>query len=449
MKLPVAARGSPSAAGGWSETGLTLAAIGAVAVLGIASFAWIYGAKLTYYGGGPIRSDGTDYYLYLPALFLDHDLTLARTVDREFGGDIANAGGLRIVGPHHEIIDEVGIGEAVMIAPFFAGGQLLAVVSGSSRNGFSWPYQAAAAAAGFVYALLGLVLTGSILRRWFGPGTVVISLLAITFGTDLFHYATYDAVFSHAFSFFLVAAAFRLSISLWERPGLAASVGLAATLALVALVRPTNLVVVALCGLVGVMRPGDLPGRIAAFARRFDLVLIGTGVFLILCVPQLVYWHAITGKLLFYAYKPYEHLAPLHPHLLGVLFSVRKGLFFWTPLLLLAVAGIPFLRRAAPPLFLAATVYLILQVWVVSSWSVWWYGGSFGMRPFVEAMPVFALGLAALVDAARGSIARRTLAAAIVLTTLLCLHAMIAYWLKTISYDGTTFHDYLDSFRYH
>ena len=42
----------------------------------------------------------------------------------------------------------------------------------------------------------------------------------------------------------------------------------------------------------------------------------------------------------------------------GRLFSVRKGLFFWTPLLLLAVAGVPFLRRLAPPLFIATVAYL-------------------------------------------------------------------------------------------
>ena len=41
--------------------------------------------------------------------------------------------------------------------------------------------------------------------RWFARDTIVVTLLAITFGTNLFHYATYNAVFSHSFSFFLCA----------------------------------------------------------------------------------------------------------------------------------------------------------------------------------------------------------------------------------------------------
>ena len=32
--------------------------------------------------------------------------------------------------------------------------------------------------------------------------------------------------------------------------------------------------------------------------------------------------------------------------------------------------------------------YLAVHTWIVASWSTWWYGGSFGMRPFVEALPI-------------------------------------------------------------
>ena len=70
------------------------------------------------------------------------------------------------------------------------------------------------------------------------------------------------------------------------------------------------------------------------------------------------------------------------------------------------------------------------------------------MRPFVDAMPVFALGLAGLVESAQRARPRRLLMTGIGITTLLSVHAMLAYWQKTISYDGTTFHDYLESFRH-
>ena len=51
----------------------------------------------------------------------------------------------------------------------------------------------------------------------------------------------------------------------------------------------------------------------------------------------------------------------LAPHLLDVFFSVRKGLIYWTPLVLVAIAGLPLLRRAAPALFVPVVAYLVAQ----------------------------------------------------------------------------------------
>jgi hypothetical protein len=51
------------------------AVIAAVGVLAVAATAWIYATGLPYYGQGPIRSDREGYYVYLPAVFIDHDLS--------------------------------------------------------------------------------------------------------------------------------------------------------------------------------------------------------------------------------------------------------------------------------------------------------------------------------------------------------------------------------------
>ena len=429
----------------WSDGRLVAAVVVGVAMLGVASFASIYGAGLTYYGDGPIRSDGLGYYVYLPAALLHHELTMERTADRSFGGDPTNIPGVRRTPPYDRPLNQFGIGEAVMIAPFFGVGHLTALIAGSPRDGFSWPYQATATCAGFVYALLGLVVLASVLRRWFGRGTVVLTLLATTFGTNLFHYATYDSLFSHAFSFALVAVIVRLTIAVADLPRVLPTAALGASIGLLTLVRPTNLDILVFCALYGVCQMRDLRRRLYAFARRIDLVAIGCGVFLLVAIPQVAYWHAITGNLIANGYVD-ERLDLLRPHVFEILFSVRKGLFFWTPLLLLAVAGVPFLRRLAPPLFIATVAYLLVHTWIVASWSTWWYGGSFGMRPFVDALPVLALGLAALFSAAESVRARRLVLVGAAVTSLLAVHAMIAYWTKAVPLDGTTFTTYLKSF---
>jgi len=430
---------------------MMLAVLGAVGVLAIAAIAAIYAADLTYYEGPPIRSDGLSYYVYLPAVLLDHDVTMVRTAARSFGGDPTNIAAVdwtRTSSGTQLPLDPHGVGEAVLMSPFFAVGHLLAVLTKEPRDGFSWPYQAAAVAAGLMYVLLGLALTASVLRRWFTRRTVIVTTVAITFGAAVFQYATYDATYSHGYSFFLVALAMRLTLSVWDRPRFSSAAALGATLGLVGLVRPTNLVLVLFCALVGVERLGDIPERARSLLRRFDLVAIGGGVFILMLMPELAYLYRITGTAFANPYQatPGVHLDLLRPHLLGVLFSVRKGLFFWTPLLILAVAGLPLLRRTARPLFVPAVAYLIVVTWIVASWSQWFYGGSFGMRALIDAMPVFALGLAALYESARGALARRGLNIAIALTTLLAVHGMVAYWLKAIPYDQTTLHQYLDSF---
>jgi hypothetical protein len=411
-----------------------------IAALGVAALAVVYGRGLA---RDPIRADAVGYYIYLPALFLDHDATLARTLARSPRSYSRASDFRRVQG---RLLDKHQTGEAIMLAPFFAVGHLLAVATGASRDGFSWPYQAAAAAGGLVYALLGLAALGCVLLRWFGRGTVVATLLAITFGTDLFHYATYEAVYSHAFSFALAALVVRATFGLRDRPRVAAAALLGSSLGLSAAVRTTNLVLVLFALLVGVHGLRDLVDPLRASRRRPALLAAGAVGFAIPLIPQVLYWHALTGHFVVNAYGSTPKLDLLHPHLLDVAFSVRKGVFFWSPLLVLAVLGVPLLRRAAPGLVLPVATLLVLDFWIVSSWTEWWYGGSFGAREFVDVLPVYALGLAALLAPARGTIRRWAVGAAVAATSLVTAHAMAEYWLGNIPFDQTTWQLYLHSF---
>ena len=68
------------------------------------------------------------------------------------------------------------------------------------------------------------------------------------------------------------------------------------------------------------------------------------------------------------------------------------------------------------------------------------------MRPFVEALPILAMPLAALLAVATSVWARRLVLIGVTATTLLAVHAMIAYWTKAVPLDETTFRSYLRSF---
>ncbi len=59
--------------------------------------------------------------------------------------------------------------------------------------------------------------------------------------------------------------------------------------------------------------------------------------------------------------------------------------------------------------FVATVIFMPLNLYIISSYCIWWYGGSFGQRPFVESVPIFALGFASVWTILGKSFARRVL----------------------------------------
>jgi hypothetical protein len=67
-----------------------------------------------------------------------------------------------------------------------------------------------------------------------------------------------------------------------------------------------------------------------------------------------------------------------------------------------ATAGILLLRRHLPALRWSIGVFFLLNLFVVSSWSCWWYADSFGQRALVQSYAVMALPLGAVLVWLRG-----------------------------------------------
>jgi len=111
------------------------------------------------------------------------------------------------------------------------------------------------------------------------------------------------------------------------------------------------------------------------------------------------------------------------PHGLQVLFSPAHGFFAWTPLALVAIAGLVLLALGRTPvqpasgapstvsrddaawLGLLALILVALQAYVSGAVESWTVAGSFGQRRFVSLTPILTVGVAALlawVSTARG-----------------------------------------------
>lgn len=323
------------------------------------------------------------------------------------------------------------IGCAVLWAPFYAIGHAVALATGAPADGYSQPYVSAVAYGSAIYGALAVLFTAAICRRLLGRG--LAASLVILAGTPLLFYIYVSPPFAHANSAFMVS----VFLWLWLRARGAWA--------------PRDVVLLGLAGgLMGMVREQDLffvAGPALDFLRfairrpsraTLGIAALGTSAFLVAFLPQLLAYKALNG-----------HFGPTtlstrkmtwtSPHAAGVLFSPEHGLFAWSPVLLVALAGLVWLafagrnRRLVPGDSAAAAdglmpnrdvawiaqlgiVMFALQVYVSGSVESWTVAGAFGQRRFVAATPLFALGIAALfsLTADRRS-ARRALTVAFVL----------------------------------
>jgi hypothetical protein len=372
-----------------------------------------------------IRADGYNYYLYAVSWVVYHDATL-EAVPRDWNGGAYPdfAGMVRWPGTSHWL-NRHPIGVSVLMLPFVVAAHILSGWSNFPRDGFSFYYQHAAALAGLAYFLAGLAILRRTLRRHFGPGVTAATLIAVSFGTDLFHYAVYDGTFSHAFSFALVCALVEVTDRWWSEPRVSDAMAIGVVAALIVLVRHPNAVLLLI---VPLWRAASVQG----IWRRRSHLTVAALVFLACITPQLAYYHWATGHWIVNAYAAHHvGFNFLAPHLVGALLSTQRGLFFWAPILLFSVAGLFVVRGWARQVRFASVVVLVINGWVIASWSEWQYGASFGHRAFIDSLGLFAIFMAAFF--AWAAERRRVLPVVAAVTALaisLSVVQMAQYWLR-------------------
>jgi hypothetical protein len=387
--------------------------------------------------GTPIRSDAYSYFVYLPSWLIYHDATLQAVADDCCGGEYPAFTAITRWPSTGRWVNAHPIGVAVLVVPFFVAAHALTLWSNLTPDGFTPYYQHAAGLAGLCYIIAGLWLVRRFLRRHFTDGVADATLAALLFGTSLFHYATFDSMWSHAFSFALCAALLE-RCDAWARPGpsngararAAVVIGLLA--GAMVLVRHTNVIVpIAIVGTLFAVEPSF---------RRFAPVTIAAAA--VAVFPQLWVYHSATGHWIVSAYAT-PGFSWGHPMIAAVLMGTKKGLFFWAPLLLLAVAGLarlpPSLRR-----WLAAILAVFaVDTYVMASWFDWQLGASYGHRGYVDIYPLLAPGLAAMFTtlSARPALKLAT-TATVVLLCALSMFQMLQYWHGVMPMSDTTWRQY-------
>lgn len=397
-----------------------------------------------------IAWDVVSYYSYLPAAFIEHDLTLSFTEHEHIGTYWPEtlADGSKVI--------KTSMGLSIMYCPFFLAAHVTAPLLGYPADGFSVPYAFALILAGLCYTVLGLLLLRRLLLRHFPEWITAVTLMIVALCTNLYWYSLYEAPMSHAFSFFLFAL-FALLTELWHgrvsvvgntAPSWGCSVGIGLTLGLISLVRPTNALVVIYFLLYGVHSKDSFLEKWRLMTASWWKILLLAVAIILVWVPQMVYWHAVTGHLFYYSYGSSERFFFGNPKLVEGLFGFRKGWLVYTPVMIFALTGLVPLWRRHRAHFWGIVVFFVLNLYVVFSWWCWWYGGSCGLRALIESYAVLAIPLAAWIEwvASRKVLLRWVLLVLLVATAGLSAFHNVRYIYGSIHWDSMTRAAYFDSF---
>lgn len=326
-------------------------------------------------------ADASGYYVYLPATFIYQ----WDSKQMPAGIDTLTGRGFSIDSGQH-IFTKYTSGIAYLQMPFFLMAHAYATINGTA-DGFSQAYVNSLLFSGVFYLLLGLFCLYYFLKHYFDRAAALLSCFTLLACTNLYYYGIEHPGLSHVYSFFLI------SFSLWliQKNGRYTLLILLPVMAWLVLIRPTN-IVVDLALLAIYFKLNQVLWRTLV---RHPQVYAGLALSIALLLPQLFYWHSVSGHWLMYSYQNEGFIYWNRPYILEVLFAACNGFFPYAPVFVLAFIGF---RYWPINQFVSITALLsfALITYLNASWWCWPFGCAYGGRAFIEYYPFLVMGLAAL-----------------------------------------------------
>ncbi|MBL7767193.1 MAG: glycosyltransferase family 39 protein [Chitinophagaceae bacterium] len=338
--------------------------------------------------------DALGYYMFLPAKFIYEDekkLSFIPAIDSVYqvsGGQFYQAGPCK----NGNLAGKYLLGVSILQTPFFLGAHAYALSSKYPADGFSTPYQMSIAWGAIVFCILALWLLRKILLNYFSDPITALTLILFIAGSNLPQYVAIEGGQSHAWIFPLYVFILYTTIRWHEqkKPIWAFLSGLIIGIATIS--RPTEAVMLFVPLL---WDAGDK----CKWKEKWDfiktnpltLIFIFAGLFVGI-LPQLIYWKSVTGSWIYDVGSKWDFL---NPHW-RVLIGWEKGWFIYTPVTILFVTGLFFMKKFS---FRHAVItFCLLNIYIIISWHIWRYGGSYSTRALVQSYPIFAFPLAALLE---------------------------------------------------
>ncbi len=382
----------------------------------------------------PIKLEGQRYYSYLTTLII-HKSTEFTNIKKKGEADRT---GESLNKSKERLDNKYPIGTAILIGPFFLIAHFITLLFDSvNADGYSLIYQVSVLIAGYFYYLLGSLVLAKYLRHFFGEKEVFFTIIFITFGTSLFHYATLDSAFPHVYSYCLVSLYFYFTEKFWKSPNLTHSLTLGLIIGLLFLVENLNLIFISFflfypCG-------KDFKNRVLVNIKPLSLVVMTV---IIVIIPQCIIWKT-NGSSFFLDSPGGNTFNFLNPSLIETVASIQSGVFIWSPALLLGVIGLLLtLRGELKKIATLSLINLFILTYIIASYKEWHLGGGYGHRGFISAYPFFAIGIAALLSELKKISSKKTALVVLGGFTLLTSIQMFNYWKGKIDYIKPTWAGY-------
>ena len=338
--------------------------------------------------------DALGYYLYLPSTLIYHDvrdLSWFDAIDEKYhlsGGKVYQFS--RYKNGNHVFKYYGGI--AIIEAPFFFVGHWIARQQGFAADGFSAPYQYSIAIGILIYFILSIFLLRYILLKFFSDLTVAITLTLLVLATNSINYSAVEPAQSHGPIFPLYVLVIFTTIKWHQNPGIFWASCTGFIIGFATMCRPTEAImflIPLLWSTQNKMAAREKWLLVKAHKSHiYYAILFGfVGIF-----PQLLYWKYVTGSFVYDVGSAWDFLTP---HL-RVIMGWEKGWFIYTPVTIFFIIGMFFSKKYS---FRKAVIYFcLINIYIIISWRVWRYGGSYSTRALMQSYPVFALAFGAFIE---------------------------------------------------
>jgi hypothetical protein len=289
-------------------------------------------------------------------------------------------------------------GVAILWSPFFVIAHFISIFFGLDTDGYANMYYGFMLIAGIIYTYIGLVFIYKLLREFYGHKVSLITTALFFLATNVFFYSVLlGAGMAHVYSFSMIAIYLYYTHKFFKESNKKNLLLLGIPFALAVLIRPTNIISGLYFFLYGVNGIATFKGRITYWVKNYwaiiGLFVIGVIVF----IPQMAYWHFVTGKFLVYSYQNYGFPFIMSPKFGVVLFGKYNGWLTYTPIVIFALVGLFILLRKKQMNSLAVLLIFVLCIYINASWWFPTFGAAVGQRAMIDFLPFLAIPLALVI----------------------------------------------------